>query len=174
METDITSRMNAEGLAALLTVAADSPPQDQPPHTHNTVQDALDSLLAGKLPLTSDAAAELSAVLGRTTENLLAAADRTLRDLLLDPQTDLAVLRFLKEYARERSSWSESDAERAAGVVIYCAAIANALIFHSRKITSYSHADLAAELAKLPDKACVPHELKERFRRAITICESKS
>jgi hypothetical protein len=172
-DADITSRVSAGSLAALLAVAAERPTPDEADEGGETVEETLDRLLAGRLPLPPGAADELAAALGRTREKLLALAGRTVGDLLLDPQTDPAVLRFLKEYGRERASWGETDAECAAGTIVYCAAIAGGLTFHKQKITSFPYAGLAAELAKLLRKECVPAPFTQLFAEAVAVCRAQ-
>mgnify|MGYP006981297030 CR=1 FL=1 len=58
-----------------------------------------------------------------------------LDELLLDPSTDLAVLRRVKEYAKSLGKGAESDVQKDAFLTIYFAAIAAAVVFHEGRIT---------------------------------------
>jgi hypothetical protein len=98
---------------------------------------------------------------------MLGVARQTLRDLLLDSKTDLAVIKTLKDYGKKLVRRGGPEAKQAAATVIYYAAIASALVFHAHKITQHSCQTL------LEQKPWVPPELKDLFRRAKAACHQR-
>jgi len=127
-------------------------------------------MLSGELPLDPAIPDSLPAVLNWPSDEVLAAAGRTMSSLLLDSSTDLAVLETLKDYAKELARRSETEAKQAAATVLYYAAIASALAFHGHKITQHSYQKLHQAYAELEQKPWVPPELKGLFEKARAIC----
>jgi hypothetical protein len=172
MEADTTFRLSVEKLTDLIAVVASGAGQEAGRGLTETVPGALNALLGGQPPLSADVVRDLSQALELPEETLQTAASTSIQDLVLDAQTEVGVLRFLKEFGKERSAWGETFAERAAGTVLYCAAIASSLVFHDERISSFADVDLAAELYKLTRKACIPGRLRCLFDQAIAVCKA--
>jgi len=100
-------------------------------------------------------------------------ADRSLREVLMDPETSVSALKQLKDYGKAFGQASDSKAEQAAGAAVYYAAIAAALVFHEAKITAYAYPHLCENLAKLKESNWAPLRLKTLFGKAIDICERR-
>ncbi len=96
----------------------------------------------------------------------LAMAGRTLRELLLDPKTDVFVLHRIKEYAKMLGTKAESQVEKDVFLAIYFAAIAAARAFHAVRITRHSDAELPQFLAYYSSAEWVPSSLQEVFQGA--------
>ena len=130
----------------------------------------LQQMLSAELPLDPSQPDSLPTVLNWPPDQVLAAAGRTMSDLLLDSGTHLAVFKTLKEYAKGLIRGGAEDAKGAAATVIYYAAIAGTLVFHNQRITEHSYEKLHDAYDKLLQKPWIPHELKNLFERARTIC----
>jgi hypothetical protein len=94
-------------------------------------------------------------------------------DLLLTPSTDLTVLETLKNYAKELARSGGPEAKQTAATVIYYAAIASALVFHSHKITRHSYEKLHRAYTELEQKPWIPSELMGLFGRALALCQQE-
>ncbi len=127
-------------------------------------------MLSSKLVLDPAIPDSLPAVLNWPSDHVLAAAGRTMSGLLLNSSTDLAVLETLKDFEKELARRSETEAKQAAATVLYYAAIASALAFHSHKTTQHSYEKLHQAYAELEQKPWVPSELKDLFEKARAIC----
>lgn len=89
-----------------------------------------------------------------------------LDELLLDPSTDLAVLRRVKEYAKSLGKGAESDVQKDAFLTIYFAAIAAAVVFHEGRITEHSDQDLRYFFDFFAEVTWMPITLAGLFARA--------
>ena len=68
-------------------------------------------------------------------------AGAPLGELIQDPNTDISLVTRIKEYAKQAGTSTSSEIEKGVFLVIYYAAIANALIFHNKKITQHTDED---------------------------------
>jgi hypothetical protein len=119
-------------------------------------------------PLLLDALVMMVGRLGYETHSL---GGKTLVELLLDPRTDLGLLRAIKECCKRLSSSLESKAEAAIATTLYYAAMASALVYHDKKITQHSYDVLEAACALLIGKPWMDRELAELFSRARGLCQ---
>jgi len=93
--------------------------------------------------------------------------DKSLIRVLLDPQSDIVALQAIVKQAKKLSLSVDSEAELAVVFMIYYAAAANLLVFHSMKIDDCSY----ESFAELLDKKWIPPELKQLFCDAQKICQ---
>ena len=93
--------------------------------------------------------------------------------LLQNPETEIALIRMIKEHGRRVSSPVRSEAEHQAGNTVYFAAIAHALVFHGIRITKLSNADLQKSFDSLTRQDWIPRWLIGLFERAAEICQGK-
>jgi len=96
----------------------------------------------------------------------------TIGDALLAPSTTASTLEKLKEFGRKLFAEGMTPPQRDAGLTIYYAAIAGALVCHNVRVTRLSYRELHQSLATLSDKEWMPVELKTLFGKARQICES--
>lgn len=97
---------------------------------------------------------------------LRAIAGPPLRELLLDPATDVSTLRRIKEYAKSLGNNAESDADRDVFLTIYFAAIAAAAVLHKKRITEHSNQDLQRFFTFFAEAAWMPLILTGLFSSA--------
>jgi len=99
---------------------------------------------------------------------------RPLREVLTDGSLSVAAARIIKEEIKRRfRSHDETKAVHDASVAAYLAAIANALVFHGEKISSYSYRDLGGAFARMAEKPWMEPELVPLFLRARDVCKNK-
>jgi hypothetical protein len=93
-----------------------------------------------------------------------------LGDVLTDPKSDLAAMREIRRRAKKEVGEAAHEAEHSVAVTVYFAAIANALVYHGVKITTYSYEALEQSFAKLLEKRWMPPRLGRLFQEAIEAC----
>ena len=167
MNEDSTGESELRQLARLMRSSEDEElPRDEIDQELLTAE-LLGERLAGTLPLGSIAAALPLILQGRG-----------LGEVLLDPTTDLIVMREIKDYARRLADREvhrlNHGPEYAVAVCVHYAAVAAALAFHDKKITSFSFKKLAAALEELAGKPWMTAELRDLLRRAATISSKKA
>ena len=173
MKRDTTTfGADSERLARLLAVGMESDKQEHvPPGQGNEA--LLRARLAGPL-LNAHAVDDLQAISGRLRQELLPLAGKALGEVLLDETTDVDVLVKIKNFGKKLASRKASEAEHAVATAIYFAAIASALLFHDRKISSYTYPSLAEDFAALMDTQWMTSELARHFAKARTACNGKT
>ena len=85
---------------------------------------------------------------------------RRLGEVLLDPRTNLGLLRTIKDHWKAVSLRVPDGAEHAGAIALYYAAIAAALVHHGTLITKNSPAELSEALATLVAKPWLPRDLR--------------
>ncbi|UCG46336.1 MAG: hypothetical protein JSU94_12605 [Phycisphaerales bacterium] len=108
--------------------------------------------------------------------NLGAGASRdreALLGVLTDSQSDLGTIKRIRRYAKDVASRA-GEPERTLAFAVYFGAIANALVFHEVKITTYSYESLCVSYEKLLNRPCVPEELFGLFGKARDLCRRRS
>ncbi len=127
-----------QGLARLLRMGADEDRSGCQEEIVGGKAELLDTFLAGPLPPDSVTADALPTLVARLCQELLPLGGRSIESILLDPSIDLATLKKVKDYGKRMASRRRSDAEHAAAVAVYYAAIAAAMVHHGQEITAHS------------------------------------
>lgn len=178
MKKESTTGLQLEQLGRLMRIGDDrEPPKDEAERDELTAE-LLRERLMGTLPLPSTIVDALPLVLKPVCPALAPMGGRQLGEVLLDPQTDLAVIKEIKDYGRRLADREEYRPNRgpeyAAAVAIYYGAIAAALVFHDEKITSFSFEKLTEALAEVAGKPWMTSELKDLLKRAGNIGSKKA
>ncbi len=161
---DRTADRSPHRMADLLGVGREAAGLDSP-------ATALAALLEAPASPEPASPAAPAAVLGRPCHELRAHAGKSIGELLTAPDTDLAALATLKDYAKELVRRARLDSQRSAATALYYAAIAAALVGHGRRITSYDMGKLAEGLADLLARPWLPPELAGMMARARAASE---
>ena len=135
--------------------------------------DLLRNKLKSALPKDSFLVESLLIVTERLGRDMRALVGKPLGEVLLDPETDINLLRAIKDYSKELSSSFVSEAETAVAITIYYAALASSLLYHDKKITQYSYETLGQYFTALMKKKWMAPELVKLFSRAHSICQNK-
>ena len=129
----------------------------------------LHDILAEPVPLSDSAQHKLDKLM-QTIDVL---SSESLGKLLLDPETNITLVRQIKDYGRKLSSRAECKEETQVSNTIYYGAIASAMVFHKVRITRFSNADLAESFQKLADQQWIPEFMRRLFEKSGEQCLKK-
>ena len=169
MDTEHSTNMGPKQLADMLGVALEAGEADSPDPVEMTAE-LLRNKLDGPLPPDPTAAAKPPSALDNIYNRLAPQSQRSLGEALVEPKTSLGTVLRIKDYAKQTAAQDRPKAQRNVATIVYYAAIASALLFHSRKITTYSYDAIAITLATLIDKPWIPQVLVEHLKAARRIC----
>jgi hypothetical protein len=96
-----------------------------------------------------------------------------LGDLLTSSKSDMKVIKAIRKCAKQEAVRGTVDPEHSVATTIYFAAIANGLLFHGAKITTYSYESLQASFDKLGSKPWMSAELRKLFSKALRLCKHR-
>ena len=157
-------------LAELLGLALDME-NSSPPEPADLTAELLQERLSGPLPPDPAAAAKLPSILDHIYNELVPGGRRSLGEALAEPNTDLMTLLRIKDHAKKTAAPNCPEPQRTVSITVYYTAIASALLFHGKKITTYSYAALASALGKLHIKPWIPMVLGKRLQAAQQFCQ---
>jgi len=169
-DKESTFGANIEGLAGLLGVGVGRDVPQGAASVDRAAGELLRARLAGTLPVDTAVVNASPAMLGRLRGELLSLAGRPLEEVLLDADTDLDVIKVIKDYGKKLAALRDSEADHSAAIAVYFGAIASALLFHSEKITSYSYEHLQGAFDELIGDTWIPTELSRHFSKAYEMC----
>ena len=150
----------------LLGFALDADKPTVPPDENEQRGDLLYDLLRCPLPVReAPCNADVLAANG-SHSGLRSVFGPSIRELLQDPKTDVAMLQRVKEYAKTLGRNAGSDVEKDVFLAVYFAAIAAAMVFHGERITEHVNADLARFLMSYARAIWMPPNLVELFVKA--------
>jgi len=93
--------------------------------------------------------------------------------VLSSPDSDIGLLRAIKECSKTLSCTLDSEVEMALATTIYYAALAGALVHYDEKITQNSYEKLDESFALLVEKQWMTAELVTLFAQAQRVCRSR-
>jgi hypothetical protein len=163
-------------MARLLELGTDVPDPTVPSDPAVTDQEkghALQDLLGTTMPVDVAVSQSLPAVLVRVCNSLQSLTREKFGQLLQKPSNDLATVEQIKEYAKRLSKSVPAGPEQEASTVVYYAAIANALVFHDKRITGRSLEKLKQAFDRLAGLPWVEQGLVQLLRKASEICGTK-
>ena len=94
-------------------------------------------------------------------------------DILTSSKSSLKGIRTVRKCSKQRAARNGMDPEYSVAITLYFAAIANALLFHGTKITTYSYESLEVSLNRLVSKPWMPKELGMLMAKASDLCKSR-
>ena len=127
----------------------------------------LHDFLAEKMPVDQALAQILPDVLAQMCEEIKPFTGNSFSQLILNPDSDLLVLKRIKDFSKEWRKKAASALERDVIAAIYYAAIASALVYHGQRITSFSRDALKKTFSSLIAKKWLTGDLKALFKKAI-------
>ncbi len=173
MEMKTTYGLRPDQMAGLFSVGSDDPdPEDQGANNEKMAR-LLQEQLTCSLPkgsLFRDALIMMMERRGWDTKTL---AGQSLGQLLLDSQSDIELLKTIKDCCKTLLGELDSRADAALATVTYHAALASALVRHDQKISQYSFDTLSQSFARLTEKQWMTKELVALFSQARRLCESR-
>jgi len=169
LDADHSTVIRPDQLAEMLGVALEADKADREDTIELTAR-ALQLKLDGPLPPDPAAAARLPSLLDNIYKELVPGGRRSLGEALVDPKTDLSTILRIKDHAKQSASEKLPPARHTVAITIYYAAIASAMLFHDRKITTYSHETLAEGIGKLLGNPWMPEPMIEHLKNARKAC----
>jgi len=115
----------------------------------------------------------LRSVSGQATGFAPPTLERSLRDLLLDPQSGTPVLQAIKDHTKRLSATVTSGSQTLITTTIYYAAIAAALVHHGERITKYSWEKLTERFSLLAQRMWIDGDIRGLFAQAVECCREK-
>jgi len=101
------------------------------------------------------------------------AAGESIRNLLGNNNTDIELLKKIKEHAKSLSQGVSETTEHDAANAIYVASVACALIYHNKKITKFSYEHLEGSFDSFSQMEWLSSDLCDLFKRASKFCQNK-
>jgi len=101
-------------------------------------------------------------------------AGASVRDLLLNKDVSVALLRRVKDDNGQWSQRADTRVQKDVAVAIYYAAIAAALVLHCHKISGFSFAELGKAFGMLRQKSWIPRDMRDLYDKAAAVCEDPS
>lgn len=172
MEHDSIPGLEPEKLARLVGITLDKR-QGEKRDAQAAISDLLETCLAETWPVADRKEKMWPKALGRLLGPRGADARRAVRDILLDPRSALGTVKDIRGYAKTRAARADDEEEHAVMTTIYFAAIANRLVFHGQRITTYSYESLCSSFARLQRKSWMPADLVGLFEKAQEACRNK-
>ena len=166
--------LNDQQKTRLLSLALDADGQDAPASSDDERGDLLCDILRCPLPAQGMKSSACPPPRRRLHSTLSLVHGPPIRALLASPETDVTVLRRIKECAKTLGSRTESDVEEDVFLAIYFAAIAAARVFHGERITDHTDEDLARFLADFAGAEWMTTNLADLFDKAAACCRGAS
>ena len=159
-------------LARLLGITFDSGKEGKH-DSEQTIAQMLDARLACPLLPDTSALQDVPLMTDQKGDDAERYSGVSLGDVLTASKTDFATIKEIRRCAKKMTRGKGPEAEHVA-VTIYFAAIANALLFHQAKITSYSYGSLEISFNKLIEKRWMPRRLRRLFVDGARVCRNRS
>lgn len=162
--------LNPQKLAELLNIGSDL---DQDLGTEHKKEELLHDWMAASLPLDKALAQSLPEIVSRLCRDLQPISGDAFGKILLDPKSDIDAIEKIRHYSKKIAEAAKSDPEHDAATTIYYAAIANAMVFHEKRITKFSYESLEKSFAALTAHQWLTPDLSELFSKAVVVCRNK-
>jgi hypothetical protein len=115
----------------------------------------------------------LRSVSGQSTAFVPGSLDRSLKEVLLDPQCSATMLQAIKDHSKRLSAMVTSGSQTLVATTVYYAAIAAALVHHDKRISKYSSESLAQRFSLLAQRAWIDGDVRGLFARAAECCRER-
>jgi hypothetical protein len=171
--TTTTFGLKPEKLVTLLRLGSDSTEDGHKPDLEQQKADYLQSRLEEHLPFESSVKKSLPKVLTEFHDTLAATAHEPIGKFLLSPQTELDLIKRIKDYSKELSKSSASEVEHCIANTLYYAAIASALVLYGQRITRFTWEELDNSLGLLTKEKWISKNIIELFNKARQYCQEK-
>ncbi|UCC99250.1 MAG: hypothetical protein JSW66_05050 [Phycisphaerales bacterium] len=167
-------QLNTEQSTNLLKLGLDCGQNKTDQAASNARADLLADTLSSKMPVDPALLESLPVVLRSLSEQLQTLSGLPLGDVLLSPQTRIALIRRVKDFAKELGESAKDEVEREVALAVYYAAIASALVHHKVKISRHSSDKLEQSFEKLSTYDWVSPSLSRLFKKAHDYCVKKA
>lgn len=156
------------GLADLWQIAAGGQIHDEKLDSNKIKLELLNNHLDCPISEKNDNHGIAPIIISQVAKRLKCFSGKPLRDILFDPSADIETIIILKDYAKKLSRQDTTDSDYAVAIAIYYAAIANAIVYHDKKITSHSNHYLLKFYSNMLEKRWLPGEIRTLYTKAKT------
>jgi hypothetical protein len=175
MDTKSTAcDLSPERLLRILNIGSDVHHAEDKVSQEQTKAELLQDRLAERLPVDPPATEQLPNNLCKMHNMIGVLAGESIGKLLSDANTDIVLIRNIKDYGKKLSKYAKSEVERRVAKTIYYVAIAAGLVFHGLKITDLSYKDLERSFSLLSKEKWLPEGLLDLLKKAFGHCKSKT
>ncbi|MHC4439717.1 MAG: hypothetical protein ACYS3S_20355 [Planctomycetota bacterium] len=165
-----TFGLNRKKLSHLWRIGKDIPQQEEGFEEEQRKSDLLQAQLSESLPLEVGMQHLLPDILSAVCRKFKPFIGCSIKDLLLDPETDLLIIKTIKDLHKKRAESAPSGLQQDVTTAVYYAAIASALVYHDIKITKFSYKVLGSTLTEMSQNKWLTTDLKILFGRAHELC----
>jgi hypothetical protein len=139
----------------------------------NHRRELLSDMLGSKLPVDRMLMKELPILIKSLSDELDAISGLSFRDCLTNPKTNPAILRRIKNFAKNSGASSKDQTRGEVSKIVYFSAVAAALAFHGTRISRHSYRDLLNSFQLCSNQSWTPNDLTELFVKAKDICQRR-
>lgn len=168
-----TFGLSSENLARILKLGTDNLRAIKQTEQDQRKSKLLRDWLSVSLPLDAVIIESLPSILARVCRQFQPLASKSFGNLLQDPEVNIEVIKKIKDYSKELVKTAKSDDEHEAAAAVYYAAIANALVFHDKRITKLSYESLEETFSSLIESKWLNPELTILFKKAHRLSKKK-
>lgn len=173
MSRKSTYGLKPEQLADLLSIGIEDAGFIDKISDDKATKELMEAWLITSLPKDASLLDTLLVIMGQMGYGIESLAGKSLSQVILDPKTDIGILKAIKTYSKKLSATVESKAEKAIAITIYYAVLAGSLVNHDQTISQSSYESIEESLSMLIEKKWLTPELKELFSQARSICRAK-
>lgn len=168
-----TFGLTPEKVSNLLKVCAESSKKDVNVETKQKRTELLQDRLSETLLTGSSKNSPLSKELTHLCYISGIAAGESIRNLLINPGTDIELIKKIKDYGKSLSQSTKVNVEHDTANAIYYAAISHALVYHNLKITKFPYKELEKALSFFTQTDWVSTDLLNLFNSAVRYCREQ-
>jgi len=168
-----TFGLKVEQLADLLSIGIEEADFLDKISGDGATEELMQAWLITPLPKEASLIDALLVIMGQMGYGIESLTGKSLSQVILDPKTDIGILKAIKTYSKKLCATVESEAEKAIAVTIYYAVLASSLVHHNQTISQSSYESIEKSLSMLIAKKWLTPELKELFSLARCICKDK-
>jgi hypothetical protein len=165
-----TFGLNRDKLSHLWRIGKDIPQQEEDFDEEQRKSELLQTQLSESLPLEAGIQHLLPDILTAVCRKFKPFIGCSTKDLLLNPETDLLIVKTIKDLHKKRAESAVSRFQQDVATVVYYAAISSALVYHNIKITKFSYKVLRATLSELNQNKWLTKDLNVLFGTAQDFC----
>jgi hypothetical protein len=169
----ITDGTSPDGLAKLLQMAKQNQLSQSNESEVTDISESLIDLLAVQLPVEDALAQSLPGIIQKIYKELPSLTERSLGQLLLDPATDLSIIKHIKSYTKAQAKAAVSTTEQEAATVAYYASLAHALVYYDTRITRLPFDALLENYNELIKNDWLEPGLMDLFKEAVGECKKQ-
>ena len=173
-DSTTTSGLSTDALAGLFRMGTEQENSGESLSPEQKKSEVLCDWLATSLPMEQSLARCLPRVVRLLRAELAGLAGTPFGQLLQDKNTDIKLIKKIKQHSKGLASSAKSEIERDVATAGYYAAIASALVFHQEKLTAFSYEELSLHFSKLAGYAWLTKDLAELIRKAQQICAAEA